>query len=54
MPIYTPNHVVKVSCPDCGWDLLVHRGGFGDCLTGQNTSETLFGWGRAAMKETCS
>ncbi len=36
MPIYTPNHVVKVSCPDCGWHLIVNRGGFGDCLTGQN------------------
>ena len=34
MPIYTKNRIVKVSCQDCGWNLVINRGGFGDCLTG--------------------
>jgi len=36
MPIKTPSQKVKVSCPNCGWHLIVNRGGLGDCLIGQN------------------
>lgn len=36
MPIYIKSRIVKVTCRDCGWHLVVSRGGFGDCLTGGN------------------
>ena len=34
MPIYTKNRLVKVTCRECGWHLVINRGGFGDCVTG--------------------
>jgi hypothetical protein len=37
MPIYTKNRVVKVTCRECGWSLVINRGGFGDCVNGTDS-----------------
>ncbi len=34
MAIKTPDRIVKIICMNCGWHLVLNRGGVGDCLTG--------------------
>ena len=34
MAIRTPDRIVKITCMNCGWYLVLNHGGVGDCLTG--------------------
>lgn len=36
MPIRTPNRIVRVFCANCGWHLIINRGGVGDRLVGHD------------------